>query len=1172
MSNIKVKTILSKGDSISFENGYIEIKNDTPSYSHLTGAIVVDGGIGVKCLENATSSTSGGALTLGGGIGVLKDSFFGGSLELDSNASTFRIRGIKNDRMFMDTINNKNFYISLDGFTKNIDARGDSLYINYTSASTSSSNGSLVISGGVSINYSENASDASRGGSLTVGGGGSFLGDLYIGKNIYSDDSLYISRIVLGENSYIFGDDNSISINSDENIYVDSKGKIILQNSLTITNDDIEFFNPITIHTTQPSTNISNASVILHGGLSISCSDNASNTSQGGAITIGGGLAVHKDVYIGGEILQIPIGNTYTRPKNGPIGTIRYNTETKQFEGFGSSKTWGTLGGVVDRDHDTKITVDNDLGEDEDTLRFYTNGYERMQIGSTGNISIGTIIPNSSTLSIQSSSGNLLKMQMDNEKAQLQTNFGVRDLEKVWDFYIDLSSNIESQLSVVINEEKLGIFSKDNIRFHKPIYIESNEMHIGNTILKSQQKGITIETEGYKNDIVIKDGNIGIGLDNPQEKLSIAGSIEIGLNRNDFQHFRIGCGESSFYMNGKEDGISLGYNIYEKEKRPVIPNPNLSYNRIIINSKHFGFYTGKRDNKTGDISENSSVYIESNGYVGIGTTNPNASLDINGDLVVYKNVHFKSQSVNGETNDNDASFIIDGTMLVKSPVLFLERFNLKNDIDICGTTTIHSGHSSGNIFNVIGNSVLRGDLNVVGNIVTNSDSYNSLGYMELNGDSNVKDTFTVNGNVVVNNTSSKSLYTNGGIMVDKSIHIGDKLVFTNLDNNVIEFRYNPDIQLFSIGYNSNDLYINTKSSNVLKINESSGDVSLLNSLNVSCVNVVSDKLDALYVKGGVQVDERVHIYSTTSSSDKDTGSLIVNGGVGVRENINVGGNAIVNGNLTVLGKTTYIETENTILKDNIIVLNSAPAGSKDAGIMIERYQKDNDNGEGDVVNDNDYLSFQLHSLEQGNIKLTEVKFPENASFTDDYYVGWWIRVASGFSSNQIRKIIKYNGDSKIATVSAPWSSQNPTDIIHLYNRPYVGLLFNEIHDRFELSSTLKDSGTKTSEYTDTLSLKCKNIIVEDGLNIVSDSRLIKSVEDYTDTNILDKIDQVNGIKYENSASTKKQIGFVAEELRELFPELVSEDDYLSIDYSKMTVVLVQCIKELKKLISCNINK
>ena len=103
-------------------------------------------------------------------------------------------------------------------------------------------------------------------------------------------------------------------------------------------------------------------------------------------------------------------------------------------------------------------------------------------------------------------------------------------------------------------------------------------------------------------------------------------------------------------------------------------------------------------------------------------------------------------------------------------------------------------------------------------------------------------------------------------------------------------------------------------------------------------------------------------------------------------------------------------------------------------------------------------------------------------------------------------------------------------------------------------------------------MKCKNIIVEDGLNIVSDSRLIKSVEDYTDTNILDKIDQVNGIKYENSASTKKQIGFVAEELRELFPELVSEDDYLSIDYSKMTVVLVQCIKELKKLISCNINK
>ena len=44
-----------------------------------------------------------------------------------------------------------------------------------------------------------------------------------------------------------------------------------------------------------------------------------------------------------------------------------------------------------------------------------------------------------------------------------------------------------------------------------------------------------------------------------------------------------------------------------------------------------------------------------------------------------------------------------------------------------------------------------------------------------------------------------------------------------------------------------------------------------------------------------------------------------------------------------------------------------------------------------------------------------------------------------------------------------------------------------------------------------------------------------------------------------------QIGLIAQEVEELFPELVitDEDGIKSVDYSKMVPVLVEAIKELK---------
>lgn len=88
-------------------------------------------------------------------------------------------------------------------------------------------------------------------------------------------------------------------------------------------------------------------------------------------------------------------------------------------------------------------------------------------------------------------------------------------------------------------------------------------------------------------------------------------------------------------------------------------------------------------------------------------------------------------------------------------------------------------------------------------------------------------------------------------------------------------------------------------------------------------------------------------------------------------------------------------------------------------------------------------------------------------------------------------------------------------------------------------------------------------------------------------NPLDKIEKLNGVYYTQSEvaenlgyekNEKKQVGLLAQEVQEVLPEIVSlapidmgengtsrtGENYLSIDYSKVVPLLVECIKELKK--------
>ena len=108
------------------------------------------------------------------------------------------------------------------------------------------------------------------------------------------------------------------------------------------------------------------------------------NTSRMGINTDVADVTLHVE---GSDALLIPRGTTAERPIATSAthqGYIRYNTTTKQFEGFGAGDSWGSLGGVMDVDQDTYISPEASPGSDDDTLILYTAGVERMRANSSG--------------------------------------------------------------------------------------------------------------------------------------------------------------------------------------------------------------------------------------------------------------------------------------------------------------------------------------------------------------------------------------------------------------------------------------------------------------------------------------------------------------------------------------------------------------------------------------------------------------------------------------------------------------------------------------------------------------------------------------------------------------------------------------------------------------------
>lgn len=97
-------------------------------------------------------------------------------------------------------------------------------------------------------------------------------------------------------------------------------------------------------------------------------------------------------------------------------------------------------------------------------------------------------------------------------------------------------------------------------------------------------------------------------------------------------------------------------------------------------------------------------------------------------------------------------------------------------------------------------------------------------------------------------------------------------------------------------------------------------------------------------------------------------------------------------------------------------------------------------------------------------------------------------------------------------------------------------------------------------------------VLANGYDVTSDIRLKEDVAPLT--GVLEKLDKIRGVSFKWNAqatslgysSSRRDFGVIAQEVAAVFPELVTaaaSETYWAVDYSKLTAILLEAVKELK---------
>jgi hypothetical protein len=335
------------------------------SATTLLSTLGVNGTVSFSDTTDATSSTAGGCLTVSGGAAIAKKLFVGTNLSVGGNSTLTGTLGVTGGTTLSSTL-------GVTGATTLSSTLG------VTGATTLSS--TLSATGVITFSNTTDATSSTAGGCVTISGGTAIAKKLFVGTDLS-----------IGGNSTLTG---TLGVT----------GATTLSSTLGVT-------GATTLSSTLGVTGATTLSSTLSatGAITFSNTTDATSSTAGGCVTISGGTAIAKKLFVGTD-LSIGGNSTLT----GTLGVTGATTLSSTLAVTGNSVLTGSLG-VGTSAPDKKVEINSATG---DCLRLTyddadgtATNYTDLLVSSTGNL---TLTPSGGDVNISSHNGSTTGLKLNN--------------------------------------------------------------------------------------------------------------------------------------------------------------------------------------------------------------------------------------------------------------------------------------------------------------------------------------------------------------------------------------------------------------------------------------------------------------------------------------------------------------------------------------------------------------------------------------------------------------------------------------------------------------------------------------------------------------------------------------------------------------------------------------
>jgi len=624
------------------------------------------------------------------------------------------------------------------------------------------------------------------------------------------------------------------------------------------------------------------------------------------------------------------------------------------------------------------------------------------------------------------------------------------------------------------------------------------------SLLINSSETLQLSTRNATRLTILTEGSIGINTTNPSSTLEVNGTFKTTL--------------SNTFMSTIDSTSPTSGNIVIYGGLGVVKNVNIG------GTMYFQNTSSSTNSSTGAVVLNGGLSI--NNTQNASSNTDGGALTIAGGLAVAKDFYGAGSnklyqitvqdlvtigSVENATSTSGALIVKGGLRLYKDiystgqvTLDTLVNFTTANILNTQGQLQLSVSGGTAIIINANKNSVFNADVHISSGTLASGTSSGALlvnGGVNVRSNAIINSTLTIQSTIESTTTSSGALTVEGGIASNKSINVGKDLkvnekirhsnnaLFTKIENT------STNGSLWTYLGNTLNAYTQIDDSLELEIDIPNSSVShAYSGTNYPTSNFVIYK--------GLSND--YHLFTQTPVS------TIVNLQVNssntecslLSEGVSTTPNGAFSGYTT--GWTLHYSTIDTLPTQtrNIGSLNTGTLETRSRLPLINTLQSTGPIGIIHQLSPEEVTSstatFQDTLPSQSGVSLYQVKLSTSANSTNDYYTGWFIKVTSGLSNNQVRKVTSYNGALRVIGLTDPWTTQGPdsSDTIELFANSMASVHYTR--GSFITSYTNVQSNGNSLVTQDLLDLKTNNATCA-GTLLVKGVASITSTADGTST-------------------------------------------------------------------------